>query len=183
MGTLPNHIWVSWGSACGSHTNKSAEIDLLLNKKVFNSKSIINVFSPPASVQGRGGALRLQGSDYDVLYLGLYVPPFAGPAIARGAFMKGLKILLGWADNTIKSVPSRCMPIVAMGSNLKVGKRDGERLESKVCGDFFIGENCTAGDAMYELALVHRLAFVNTYYNTGASYFGPTPVRLLAQTT
>eukprot|EP00959_Pyramimonas_sp_CCMP1952_P407986 8549945-Pyramimonas_sp.AAC.1 len=47
---------LSWGYSRGTFTNGHAGVQIRLRKDLFRPKHIVAVHSPPASLQGRGGA-------------------------------------------------------------------------------------------------------------------------------
>ena len=173
VGRFPHHIRWSWGfGLAAAYSNKSAGIDIFIRKRSFNKRNITRVWSPPKSMQGRAGAVRIQNGGTDICFIAGYIPPFKGPARKKAAFLQLLHIFFSWTYDIVAAMPNRCLPIIAMDGNLKYGTLEGELLRDSTCGRFITGECCLAGKALHSFLHKSRMALLNTYFKCGPTFFG-----------
>ena len=64
-----------WGYGMGRGTNRHAGLIVAVKIDLCEIWQIREVASPDASVQGRGGAIRIKAAKFDLLLVGLYTPP------------------------------------------------------------------------------------------------------------
>ena len=68
-----HHICMNWGWARGKFTNKSCGCTLPLGRS-FKGAKLVEILSPSAALQGRGGAVRVTKTQCDMVIILLYVP-------------------------------------------------------------------------------------------------------------
>ena len=130
---------------------------------------IREVASPDASVQGRGGAIRIKSAKFDLLLMGLYPPPLGDWATDR---------IYDWADKMVHAAPSRCCVVVGGDLNAHVGyvrhpEREALDLEREVmegCGEYHQVEANYNCERLAKFCRDPHMAMVNTHYPRG----GPT---------
>ena len=107
------HVWYIWGFGKGHSTNGHTGVAIGLNKRHFSNKQVIRIYTPPAYMQGRGGALRIRNAVLDVLVLSAYFPTEPKTESAR----KVTNNVGKWITSVLDTVPGRCVPLLAMDTN------------------------------------------------------------------
>ena len=149
----------------GRGTNRHAGLIVAVKLDVCEIWQIREVASPDASVQGRGGAIRIKTAKFDLLLIGLYPPPLGDWAIDR---------IYDWAEKMVHAAPSRCCVVV--GGDLwyvRHPEREALDLEREVmagCGEYHQVEANYNGERLAQFCRDQHMAMVNTYYPRG----GPT---------
>ena len=98
---LAGYRLFEWGYGMG--TNRHAGLIVAVKLDLCEIWQIREVASPDASVQGRGGAIRIKTAKFDLLPMGLYPPPLGDWATDR---------IYDWADKMVHAAPSRCCVVV-----------------------------------------------------------------------
>lgn len=98
---------VGMGYGRGQCTNKSAGVALYLNNHRFREKNIYQIYSPPDSVQGRGGGVRLPWSVFDIAAFTVYCPPRRTKLDERRVCTETCQILMKWVQSTISKLHRR----------------------------------------------------------------------------
>eukprot|EP00972_Heterocapsa_arctica_P045950 6779927-Heterocapsa_arctica.AAC.1 len=88
----------------------------MMRRDRYSKEDVVNTWSPPPSLQGRGGAARIRSRHGDVTIVALYFPPRVTAAKDTGAYRKTVDALINWAREVILQVPMRSM--VALGCDL-----------------------------------------------------------------
>eukprot|EP00974_Lingulodinium_polyedra_P118953 11169325-Lingulodinium_polyedra.AAC.1 len=58
-----------WGYSTGRFANKACGVLLALSLRHYKEEQVTKVYSPPAQLQGRAGAVRIKFGSFDVLLL------------------------------------------------------------------------------------------------------------------
>lgn len=111
------HQEISWGWRPRHHTNKSAGVSFFLHER-HDSCSIRDVFSPPASLSGRGVAVRLRPPRADILFVALYTPPRCSVR-----HIEVTEASLKWANGLVSRIGTRTIPVLAADLNDQFGMR------------------------------------------------------------
>ena len=109
---LAGYRLFEWGCGMGRGTNRHAGLLVPVKLDLCEIWQIREVASPDASVQGRGGAIRIKTAKFDLLLMGLYPPPMGDWATERKN---------DWADKVVNAAPSRCCIVVGGDLNAHVG--------------------------------------------------------------
>ena len=125
--------------AAGS--NQSAGVALALDERRFPAVTTREVFTPPSSLQGRGGAVRLQrrgGGACDLL-LGVM---YWATDTAKSKEIGINKALCRWANEVMDSMPARTAVIWLMDANAKLGVMKGMYGPEKAPPGDAVGDAC-----------------------------------------
>ena len=83
LSVLAGYRLFEWGYGMGRGTNRHAGLFVAVKIDLCKIWQIREVASPDASVQGRGGAIRIKTAKFDLLLMGLYSPPMGDWATDR----------------------------------------------------------------------------------------------------
>eukprot|EP00971_Amphidinium_carterae_P081407 1610596-Amphidinium_carterae.1 len=155
-------------------TNKSCGCMLAVQKNLFPRTSLVQTWTPPSRIQGRGGAARFRIRGLlDVCFLVVY-----GPVPSSDPDGEVQRCLTGWLGKVLDALPARCMPILVMDANCHVGLERVDNTMSWVlssgldCVGAFGAERQSANATGYlDVLNAHRLLLVNTFQQSGC---GPT---------
>ena len=120
------------------------------------------IYTPPAPLAGRGGALKLVRGDAAFLIMSLYLPP--SPSILREKQLS--EKIWKWARRVLDETPSRVVPVLLLDANghisqtpwpEQIGKYSSKKTTFN--GQFLVRD--------------HHLRAANTYFPVGATFFGP----------
>ena len=109
---LAGYRLFEWSYGMGRGTNRHAGLIVAVKLDICETWQIREVASPQASVQGRGGAIRVKTSKLHLLLIGLCPPPLGDWATDK---------LYEWADKMVHAAPSRCCVVVGGDLNAHVG--------------------------------------------------------------
>ena len=163
-------VHYGWGRGC--HTNRSTGVCILLEKR-FQPRMIKEISFSPASLAGRGGAIRLKGGTMDLGILASCSPPLSGCSGARRKVqLTASRQLLDWMRIRLSSwrrAESSRWQLEDL--ILGVGRfRDGTYADGQSVGDSHLAAQNEAGDNFVEMAMSLKLGILNTMWRTG----GPT---------
>ena len=69
-------LLLDWGfGPGGQHTNRACGVRIQLRGDRYKKDHIVNVWSPPAGLQGRAGACRIRNNTIDAVLVVFYAPP------------------------------------------------------------------------------------------------------------
>eukprot|EP00929_Paragymnodinium_shiwhaense_P037319 TRINITY_DN19901_c0_g1_i1.p1 TRINITY_DN19901_c0_g1~~TRINITY_DN19901_c0_g1_i1.p1 ORF type:complete len:346 (+),score=36.52 TRINITY_DN19901_c0_g1_i1:115-1152(+) len=161
-----------WGyDATKQHSNRSCGVSLCIAKRAFSDKAFHTVFSPPEALAGRGGAVRIRTAKHDILVMGLYVPPETESDKAEAADK-----LYEWASQVVSQMPSRCLPLILLDANGRVGwrKQDHQWVpeEEHMVGEYNRERRNRNGERLLWFMQLHYLCAANTYFRAGETYWG-----------
>jgi len=169
---LSAHQAFHWGYGAGPFTNRSAGLSILLGGKVRH-KRVVEVKSPPGSLQGRAGAVRVKQGPLDIMIIGMYFPPAAAGHQKQLARVKAVKALIMWVQEIIHQCPARCVPLLFMDANTPLGVREGVAIDDEHVGMHGIAEHTRVSDLLYEFMIEEGLAALNTFWEVGPTFYGP----------
>ena len=166
---IGQHKVYQWGWGNGKHVNDSCGVTLAIRQRVFSEKNVVNVFSPPKDLQGRGGALRLKRGDADLTPIVVYVPP--EPASVRQ--QTASKAIWDWVHELLSQLPARTVNPVGGAA-------------PEYCDDEAIGRSDAAvenynGSLLHSCLLDHHMFAVNTFYDVGPTWYGWTGPHLCSR--
>ena len=158
----------SWGWKNSKHSNKSCGISIMMDSKLFPKASLNAVYSPrPASLAGRGGAVRYKLPFLDICMITFYFSPDVRNANARDANIK----LADWIRRTISRLPNRCIVLFACDSNGHTGSEQAWPF----IGDCIPEKENLNGKLFRQVLQDNNLVAVNTHI--GGDFFLPRPLR------
>ena len=172
---------VSWPVfTAGNLTNRSAGISICLADRYFNVNNIISVADPPIALSGRVAAIRLKKFGLcDLLVFVAYMPP---QPCGRGHGSKAnltVRSMLKWMSEVMLKAPRRCIPLVLLDSNARLGLQREAATASWVpssswhVGDAFREQESATGRLLREFMEQHELCALNTYdaHSAGPTWF------------
>ena len=107
---------VHWFSATTELSNKSTGVSLAIDSRKFHIVHRAEIFSPPASLQGRGGAIWYHKVRCSCLFATLYFP--TGPAKEKDVCTTAL---LEWLHSVLIQIPAHTHLYLATDSNARFG--------------------------------------------------------------
>ena len=160
-----------WPGSSGL-TNRSCGVSIGLNHQFIKKHRIRAIYSPPI-LQGRGeGAVRIKNSQMYVLLMSLYFP--AGPASRHKLYVA--RRLAKWAESILVQLTCRCMPLLGLDLNGRVGSRLGEtHRPAPILPDGAIGGcqpelECSVGSLLRQFLQEQQLCAINTFRNCDPTY-------------
>ena len=160
---------ISWGTGGGRWASKVCGVATWCRSAVLAQRCVRRVFSPPACLQGRAGAVRWRRGPIDVCVANVYAPT-EPRANKKG---EGWAALLRWLDQLLAGLPARCTLIVAGDWNAHVGQQDrrADRSYEQIVGPFGTQDVNKNGTRLLEWLQRWRLCLPQTMSLRGA---GPT---------
>ena len=160
-----------WGYSRGTHTNRSTGCSTCFNNRFWNERDIAGILSPPKTLSGRGGAVRLRLCAADVMVMNLYFP--ARVVLGKGVqlYKKAVDELLHWAREALFLTKARSSIFICLDLNDKLGlPAPGEA--SQAVGLLAPGNEGYAAQGFRRLLNEFDLAAFNTWFGGQATYFG-----------
>ncbi|CAE8722639.1 unnamed protein product, partial [Polarella glacialis] len=111
------HIGLHWGWGKGNYTNRACGVCTLLEKERLPTSSILKLYSPPQSLQGRAGAVRIRRASIDICLVNAYFP--CEPQSAEE--LKAVTALSDWIHHLLTELPARTIVILATDANGHTG--------------------------------------------------------------
>ncbi len=103
------------------------------------ARSVLQVFSPPAVLAGRAGALRIKTKTKDLCLIAVYIPP-AG-TLSEKMNEACLQAITDWLSKNVDRLPRRTMPIAMGDLNMQFGlRRDVGGTFFRTSGGQHVGE-------------------------------------------
>ena len=167
------HMFIHWGFKASMHSNFSAGVSLALHRR-FSAKHVKQVGQPPASLQldGRGGFCEIKQGMLHIFPIVLYYPPRPGQSgNATRRWLATCARLRGWLDSVLDAVPVDATPIILEDENSDKGLRGKQRVIDETVGDKQTGQENTNGRLCHDLAVKHGMAYVNSFYDVGPTFF------------
>ena len=171
-----DYIQYRWGAPqrATKHSNAHTGISITLNRKIFRPDDIVEVLTPPTSIQGRGGGLRVKKrGDFDFLILGTYLPP--APSGLPDEFPTTDEVL-AWSSSVFDRMPERTTPIWLSDSNAHFGpiKVGDQQITNEAIGPWGQSAQCNYnGRAKMDVLLQYGMSAINTFTKSGsgATYY------------
>ena len=172
----PPFVILDWGYGRGAHTNKAAGVQIWLRSPWFRPCHFHQIYTPPPSLRGRGGAVRLRSGRFDMLILNIYPPPRTAAANQQKVYTATLKSLFDWASSVLRQQPARTAIFIAMDLNDTLGvpttaSAQADRQVGRVAPD---PEHAPAAHVR-QILLEFDLCIPSTFIGRGEpTYFGQT---------
>ena len=164
-----------WGWARRRYSNRSAGICLALDRRYF-PRCCCRVFSAPAMLQGRGGAVRAKLAGVDLTFVVTYFPP----SVMQPTHINATVKLAEWVETLITKLPNRTCPIMLGDMNARLGmhrQRDTEEwvLSSetgKAIGAIKPEKENLNGEVVRGICERQKLAVIGTHFKANDTYYG-----------
>ena len=143
---------------------KSSGILIAFRNKLFGTRQVAQVYTPPEELIGRVGAVRLKRGDADFMVINAYI------AVNPQKYQDKLYCnkLWAWVHHVVSLAPRRCVPILCSDANGRVGS--GPPCEG--IGNHQSDTENFNGEKLRELLTDHHMAAVNTFFPAGDTFFG-----------
>lgn len=115
---------LDWGRG-----DRSTGVSLLLRRDVFPRSCVRKHFTPPESLKGRVGGVRVRTGCMHVALFAVYIPPCDG---AKQSGRVASDIFL-WLSAIIDGLPHRCVPVMCMDANAHIGKEKFQVYQAHAC--------------------------------------------------
>eukprot|EP00971_Amphidinium_carterae_P352729 6492717-Amphidinium_carterae.2 len=106
------------GKGAFSNNFKSCGVEILLRRSRFKPRHVKKIWSAPANMQGRVGALRLKSSLFDFTVFTVYAPP--EPQSDKGKAVT--EAVWRFVEEVLAELPDRTVPIILCDANGHVGQ-------------------------------------------------------------
>ena len=169
---------ISWGYRSGGYSNKHCGISIFYRCSHLPPTGIIQTFSPSKNLQGRAGGARWKTKSIDVTLFVLYLPPKPQSAKGWPRYMKVVCEIFGWFSDQLSKLPSRTTPLAVLDLNDQMGDMGAEtreEIDEEVVGASFPGPEGFAAKQLRAVLRLHRFCLLNTFENSGPTYWGPRP--------
>ena len=174
--SVGKHRFYHWGAGKGQFVNDSCGVSIGIKQRPFPARCVVNIFSPPSELQGRGGTLRIKRGDADITAIVVYVPTEPSSRDQRKASQQ----IWTWVHDLLSALPARTVPLLLLDANEKTGLRNNpvtnshEYFEDGVIGSCDVALESYNGSLLHLCLLDHHLFAVNTFYETGPTWYGWT---------
>ena len=155
----------SWPWADTDMSNSSCGAAVALNRKRFAPGTVTHVWCTSFQLQGRAGAVRVRKNGlYDFAFITIYAPTRR----LRGA-QAIMRELMLWLEDVLGGLPARCVPIIFIDLNGRLGQEgDGDGVVGP-CGS----ERITPNGRMFKrVCSKFGLMAFNTFVACGHTWYG-----------
>ena len=159
-----------FGWSKGKLTNKATGVQIRLNRTWFNFRHQKRVYTPPKSILGRAGAVRVKkGGKFDWLFVSLYYPPKPRNAQEVPKYKKTVDAINKWLLELLQSLPSRTTVAIGADVNNDFGlPQDGTpNPDPELIGSIKPGMQQYAATTLAETLAPFHLTPVNTMVGDG----------------
>ena len=161
------HLWISWphGQAAKSKCAGCA-IGIPKNIQKHQFRSIYTPTNP--ILHGRVGAVRIKTGNTDICYIVGYA--FCS-LLPNEVWMA--EVFWNEISRIIDKLPDRCIPIIMLDANAKLGIRQGfyDQLLQNHMGPYVRAETDVNGQYLGQLLINHGLCITNSFYNAGNTFY------------
>ena len=166
-------VHFDFGYAHGGNAHTGVQI--AIHRRHIGEQSVKQIAYPDQKyLRGRIGCVRVVGPRFDHTYIAAYLPPDTGSARAQRDYTKCVE----WLEKFVMGLPARTVPIVGIDANDKLGlvpSPGGDApLEHENVGEFYRERQRPRSDVFLSFLKTTDLIALNTFYNTGATYFSAT---------
>lgn len=183
--SVGTHRFYHWGAGKGKHVNESCGVAIGLKKRPFPERCVVNVFSPPTHLQGRGGAIRIKRGDADITPIVAYIPTEPFTQQQREASREIWK----WIHDLLSELPARTVPVLLLDANGKTGLHHNqaagpqgvEHIHDEAIGPCDAAMESYNGSLLHTCLLDHHMFAVNTFYEVGPTWYGWTQANLCSR--
>ena len=158
--TSNSHIVFQWGRRAD---DPAAGVALAVRSTLFQERNISKIFTPPEEFQGRVGAVRLRHGDADFCVITAYIPVEPHKQAEKEYNAR----LWRWIGHMLDQLPSRCLPVLLLDANGRVGNHTNEAVG--VCEPQRQNNN---GSLLVQCLEQHFLFAINTVYCCGPTFHG-----------
>ena len=115
------NLWMvkNWGKR---QDDPAAGVALAVRGKLFNDRNVSRVYIPPTQYQGRVGAVRFRRGDADFCITVAYIPVEPHTQAQKQYNAQ----LWQWIQHLLDQLPSRCLPILLLDANGRVGMESSQ---------------------------------------------------------
>ena len=183
--TVGTHRFYNWGAGKGKFVNDACGVSIGIKRRPFPERCVVQVFSPPSHLQGRGGAVRLKRGDADITPIVVYVPTEPYNKQQREAS----QAIWTWVHDLLSRLPARTVPVLLLDANGKTGLRrnpvDGvqsvEYIHDAAIGPCDAAIESYNGHLLHSCLLDHHMFAVNTFFDVGPTWYGWTSENLCSR--
>ena len=140
-----------------------AGLCLAISRQTFSPRNVVSIADIPEEFAGRVAAIRVKRQDVDFLFVAAYIPVEPHRTAERAKIAKLWEFLYKLLNN----IPSRCVPIICMDANGRVGSQASESI-----GSHDGQKENSNGKQLRELCEHHHLCLANTFYPIGPTWRG-----------
>ena len=160
-----------WGWASGGYSNRSCGVSIVLGPRL--RRFVSQVYTPPAYLWGRAGALRVRAKTVDLLLVSCYLPCRDYGDRTDLSRRDCVQAILAWMYRLIHQSPRRTLPVIAGDMNAKFGLQKGMYLgaDTQVGVPTVKGEESHVSASLREWAASLDLRFETTFHSTVKSTF------------
>ena len=145
--------------------SKHSEVAIAIRENTFLPANVRRIYTPPAPLAGRRGALKLVRGDAAFLIMSLYLPPSPSKLREKQLSEQNWK----WARKVLDETPSRVVPVLLLDANGHISQTPWP----EQIGKYSSKKTTFNGQCLGELFRHHHLQAANTYFPVGATFFGP----------
>ena len=166
-----NGAWcLSWGFRLGAYeSNRSAGVSLLISSRWYRQGHLRRVCCPLLPLSGRCGAAVVKNDLGHFCFIVLYLPPKPSGRGEATPWRKTLDAVKKWTDGLLMSLPTRCMPVLMLDLNDRLGRPHAEEPHD-VIGTVEAGVEGDSATRFRALLRRHSLAVLQTFPATPTFY-------------
>ena len=156
----------------GPKSNAHAGVSIALKHKKFSEDTVVLVDAPrDPKLQGRAGLVRVKSGSADFAILSVYLPP----CFADNSIRRVWHSVMQWVSKSLDKLPSRCLPILCLDANSRVGKvacARGVAIDtSDAVGQCEPELETPAGHAFKTFLEGQFMSGANTYFSAGKTFY------------
>ena len=175
QGVVGHHRYIHAGWGKTRHSNRSAGITFIMNKRWFKPRDVVYCDPGPPELAGRTGIVRLKSGRFDISLVAAYLPPRGKTPV--GQWKQTVSKVIEWAQKQLKTLPVRTLPIVGCGLNDDMGlvREDGVEsfVQSSAVGSPGMGSEGFSGRVWRQMLEAEHMVALSTFTAGGsATYFG-----------
>ena len=156
-------------------------MQVAFHERRFGLKHVVDLIHADRSlIAGRVGAVRVRSGRVDQCLISIYMPVRHSAQYKKVLCSQIVQEICKWLDKVLSKLPARCIPIIGIDLNDRVGKhRVGHKDFSNTCdqcstiGPFAQDREGITAHTFRHIAMKHGLAFANTYHKSHATVYGP----------
>ena len=160
-----------WGWRRAPYSNRHAGCSILLGRRFLKSR-VKEIFSPPASVQGRDGGVRIKSGVLDLAVLVAYFPPRPPETSKQRVWIKTAALLIEWMLGILRGLPLRCSCFVGTDNNTGFGQEAFDQDSSGIFGGHNAGVQNEVGNMICDFLRPNELAVLDTFRPLHHTFFG-----------
>ena len=142
-------------------------VAIAIQENTFLPANVRRIYTPPAPLAGRGGALKLVRGDAAFLIMSLYLPPSPSNLREKQLSEKNWK----WARKVLDETPSRVVPVLLLDASGQISQTPWP----EQIGKYNSKKTTFNGQCLGELLRDHHLQAANTYFPLERLSLDPSP--------